>query len=193
MSNFNFLFIFLAFMLSLILFSSCEKEEIFNVENSQEEVLSELRSSANYDSLFRQSLKDLVNKFESQNDETNGSLAEVLDSIGDYSKEDALNLLDSLNLINVVVLEGKIDQVMVYESHVIQESGQAHADQIVAEESEGIFGNFWRDDCKTELVGGFSDGQCAYRTLCTYRYRFWINWGPKVSFSEPFDCPPESE
>lgn len=173
---------------------SCEKNSLKmnNQIETKEFQTSEYRSSSVLDSFFRLNLNNLADMFNSANDASNGDLALLLESLDTVSSSSAFTILDNAGLINVIDLENAIDQTAYYEGLLLLSYSHEDIENIVNQEvndlQELFKRPFWGDDCETDLVGGVSDGECVYRTTCANRYRFWINFGPKTSDSEPFDC-----
>ncbi|TVR89294.1 MAG: hypothetical protein EA411_02865 [Saprospirales bacterium] len=179
-----------------VLFVSCEKDsiqlndQIDPIEYQTSE--SEYRSSSPVDS-FRLYLIHLADMFYSGNEASEGELALLLETFDTISSSSAFEILDSSGLIDVVQLESTIVQTAHYEDLLLESYSQEDIENMVnadAGDLQELFGRpFWGDDCETSLVGGVSDGECVHMTLCENRYRFWINFGPSVSFSDPFPCP----
>jgi len=140
------------------------------IENRDSQT-SEYRSSSEADSMFRWTLNHLADKFHSANGASNGDLALLLKSLDDtLSSADAFTVLDNSGLINVTQLESAIDHTAYYEGLLLLSYDKEHIKSIVIPEVDDLqelFGRpFWGNDCETYLIGGVSDGNCQYMTLC---------------------------
>lgn len=134
--------------------------------------------------MFRLHLNHLANMFKSANDASNGDLALLLESIDTLSSSAAFVELDNSGLINVTQLANAIDQTAYYEDLLLASYSHEDLENIVNQEVGDLQGllsrPFWGDDCETNLIGGVSDGECLYQTICANRWRFWINFGPSA-------------
>lgn len=194
MKNINiFLFLFVAIM---FVFQSCTEDVIIG-----EELVLEKKSgyaTINSEQLFRQSLRSLITQFNTSNAASNGTFENLLRSLKDKSKNDALQALGSSGLIDVVLLENTINNTNVYTSNLVSVYGEQYVKDIVDQETGGLqtMGNpFWGvgedPECipgsETEIHGGVSDGGCFYYCRAKF-YCFWICWGGSATIEKKIEC-----